>query len=82
VDDFLGRQAVAYDVHLPARRRATLYVVKASAADLNSTPPVRAVNTAGRSVAAWKTGPLVYVLVFDAKDPKTYRLLVPPGPIT
>jgi hypothetical protein len=82
VDDLLlERKAVAYDVSLPAGGRATLYVLKAKSAGLPTAPPARARGTGNRSVAAWKSGDLVYVLVLD--QPGMYpKLLAPRGPIT
>jgi hypothetical protein len=78
---FLGRKAVAYDISLPAGGRATLYVLKAPSAGLPTAPPSRAEGTGNKSVAAWNSGDLVYVLVLD--QPNIYpRLLAPRGPIT
>ena len=81
---FLGRPGVAYDLGVP-QTRATLYVVKCRIEGTAPTsPPMRpSLTTAGRSVATWQSGGLVYVLVVQG-GPRTYRSLLdsPSGPIT
>ncbi len=81
VGKFLGDEAVAYD--LPADGgRATLYVVRRSAADLPSSPPGRPdLSTAGVSVAAWNSGGLVYVLVLSGEE-HSYDNYLDRGPLT
>ncbi len=68
IDHFLGCRGVAYDLSLPRRGapHATLYVLRATVPGLDSVPPSRpSSETGGRSVAAWQTGDLLYVLVVE-----------------
>lgn len=82
VAKFLGGDAVAYD--LPRiGGKATLYVVRRAIAGL---PPVPNrdnpdLNTAGKSVAAWESGGLLYVLVVEG-DQSTYQGYFDRGPLT
>jgi hypothetical protein len=71
VDNFMGSQAVAYD--LPSRGgKATLYVANRTVAGLpDFPPPVPTLSTGGNSAAAWQSGNLVYVLVVQG-DAQTY----------
>jgi hypothetical protein len=74
---FLNRKAVAYDLTPPGTRRATLYVVKCSVSGVAGLPPARPSHTTGnRSVAAWQTGEMLYVLVVEG-GPRTYQNLLP-----
>jgi len=66
IGNFLGCQGVAYHLSLgqSGAPRATLYVLRASVPGLGSLPPSKpASETGGRSVAAWQTDDLLYVLV-------------------
>ena len=66
INDFLGCQGVAYDLSLGRRGapRATLYVVRATVPGLDNAPPSKpSSETGGRSVGAWQTDELLYVLV-------------------
>ena len=65
-DEFLDRQAVAYDLTPTGGARATLYVVKCRVPGLRGSPPNNpAYNSLNRCAAAWQSGGLLYVLVVD-----------------
>jgi len=68
IDNFLGCRGVAYDLNLgrPGVPRATLYVLRATVPGLDSVAPSKpSSETGGRSVAAWQTDDLLYVLVVE-----------------
>lgn len=72
--DLLGCRGVAYDLN-PGRGtpRARLYVLRATVPGLGSLPPSKpASQTGGRSVAAWQTEDLLYVLVVEG-GPRSYQ---------
>lgn len=83
IKEFLEQSAVAYDLARPGEPRATLYVVRRTVAGLPSAPPARpTLTTHHRSVAAWQTGSLLYVLVVDGGLPSYRGLLnLPHGPL-
>lgn len=81
VEEFLGHRAVAYDIPLGGGKRATLYVTTSPQAQVPASPPLQAFNTGGKSVAAWKSGDTLYVLVFP-DGAKTYGRLIRQTPIT
>jgi hypothetical protein len=72
VNDFMGHEAVAFDLPAQGGARATLYAVDISAANLGTAPPSNPSNTGGCCVAAWREKGLVYVLVVQG-TPETYR---------
>ena len=77
IRDFLGRQGVAYEIGRPGGPRATLYVVQCSVANLPAAPPLSPARTTGnRSVGAWQTGELLYVLVVEG-GARTYESYLP-----
>jgi len=83
VEGLLDRSGVAYELGRPGGPRATLYVIRHKVAGLPSGPgPKPALSTHNRSVSAWQSGPLLYVLVVDG-GPRTYRsfLDLPRGPV-
>ena len=81
---FLGEcKGVAYDMEPPGSPRATLYVVKCKVPGLSfSAPPFApSSTTGGRSIGAWQTGGLLYVLVVEGGD-RTYRGFLPNPTLT
>lgn len=75
VNGLLGKSAVAYDLSRPGGSRATLYVLPYSGQipALPNAPPLNAMaKTQNRSVALWRKGPLLYVLVVEG-GPGAYR---------
>jgi hypothetical protein len=76
----LGRPAVAYDYPGRATPRATLYVVRAAAAEpLPMRPPADPpISTGGVSIAAWQQGELIYVLAVRGGASTYRRLIAPP----
>lgn len=77
IGDFLGCEGVAYDMARPGGARATLYVVKCTVPNLPSGPPLTPSRTTGnRSVGAWQTGDLLYVLVVEGGH-RTYQSFLP-----
>jgi hypothetical protein len=83
VRDFLGCQGVAYDLTDPSGVRATLYVIRATAA-LPDAPDYYqpTVTTGNRSLVMWQEGGLVYALAVEAGD-RGYQqfLAVSVGPV-
>ena len=66
IDEFLGREGVAYDLAPPGSPRATLYVIKRKVPNLRDFPPPNpATNSRNQFAAAWQSGGLLYVLVVD-----------------
>jgi hypothetical protein len=83
VEDFLGCSGVAYDLTpQPRGPHATLYVLSCQGTVPTAPPSRPALTTGNRSVAAWQSGNLLYVLVVSG-GPQTYRsfLNVPRGPL-
>lgn len=83
VSQFLGQNGVAYELARPDGARATLYVTRQAGVGTPSTPPPQPVlTTHNRSVSAWQSGSLLYVLVVDG-GPRLYRsyLDIPRGPV-
>jgi len=83
VGQFLGQAGVAYDLTRPNGARATLYVIRKTVAGTPAIPPPQpALTTHNRSVAAWQSGSLLYVLVVEGNS-RTYRsyLDLPRGPV-
>jgi len=77
IADFLGCEGVAYDMARPGGARATLYVVKCTVPNLPGGPPLTPLRTTGnRSVGAWQTGGLLYVLVVEGGN-RTYQSFLP-----
>lgn len=77
-------RAVAFDLALRGRARATLYVLQSRVANLPALPPSRPqANTGGYCALAWQEQGLVYVLVVAGDDPADWRayLDVPLGPV-
>lgn len=66
---------VAYDLAGPGKSPAVLLVVRVRIAGLPKRPPARATWTQNRSVAAWQSGELLYVLVVDGPAARYRRLL-------
>jgi hypothetical protein len=66
---------VAYDLAGPGEASAVLLVVRVRLAGLPKRPPARAIWTQNRSVAAWQSGALLYVLVVDGPPARYRRLL-------
>ena len=83
VGSFLGGPAVAYDMTGPAGERATLYVVRRTATNVQDLPSRHPFTTSGCSTSAWQTGPVLYVLVVEG-SPRTYQkfLVTPREPLT
>lgn len=79
--DLLGCRGVAYDLN-PGRGtpRATLYVLRATVPGLGSLPPSKPDSeTGGRSVAAWQTDDLLYVLVVEGGTRSYQSFLLQPS---
>ena len=71
----VGPGVVAYDLAGPDGAAAVLLVVRARVAGLPQRPPSRATWTQNRSLAAWQSGRLLYVLVVDGPPARYRRLL-------
>jgi hypothetical protein len=72
----LGEGGVAYVLSADTEPPAILFVVKARVADLPFAPPSKPQSTTGgQAIAAWQSGPLVYVLVIQG-DQQRYRALI------
>jgi hypothetical protein len=81
VKNFLGGDAVAYDLLLDGSK-ATLYVAHRDVGGLPAYPPsVPALSTGGNSAAAWQSGSTLYVLVVQGDTRASARYLVS-GPLT
>jgi len=82
IENFLGGDAVAYDLPLPGGK-ATLYVANRTVADLPSSPyDAQLTDTGGNTAGAWQSDGRLYVLVVQG-DVRTFReCLVPRGPLT
>jgi hypothetical protein len=64
-----GWSAVAVDCTPPSGRPATLFIVRASARfRVPAAPYTRLSATTGKSVAAWQSGRLLYVLVVEESN--------------
>ena len=75
VDNLLGQKTIAYDLSRAGGARATLYVLRYPGVlpSLPNSPPGLATpKTQNRSVAVWRKGALLYVLVVDG-GPRVYR---------
>jgi hypothetical protein len=70
--EFVGREGAAYQITIPGRAPAMLYVVPGSIARAAPTPPMDPVTTQGLSTGVWSERGLVYVLVV-AGDRRDYR---------
>lgn len=88
VPDFLGREAVAYDIASSRGTiRATVYVLPAEylVGDvLSDIPPDSPLlQTRNRSVSLWRSSDMLYVVVVEG-DASRYRMLLdlPTGPLT
>jgi hypothetical protein len=76
VPDILGAGGVAYALSADSEPPAILFVVKTRVADLPFAPPAKPQSTTGgQAIAAWQSGPLVYVLVIQG-DQQRYRALI------
>jgi len=83
VSGLLESRGVAYDFRGPRGVRATLYVLNRRVAGLPTAPTLRPYTTGGCSVEAWQVGGLLYVLVVNSGDHRTYQqFLRQPGPLT
>ena len=71
----VGAGVVAYNLAGPGAAPAVLLVVRARVDGLPRRPPTRATWTQNRSLAAWQSGRLLYVLVVDG-PPAGYRRLL------
>lgn len=81
VDNFLGHEAVAYEMSTAGGARATLFVVpcRRSIVGLGVSPPSRPRQaTGGKAAAAWQSDGMVYVLVVAGND-RTYRMFLDLG---
>jgi len=88
IDDFLGREAIAYDLtDSSSSFRATLYVVDAEGAEgpvPGDAPPLRPnLDTRNRACGVWLADNRLYVLVVEG-DLRRYQGLIdlPTGPMT
>ncbi|NLE38335.1 MAG: hypothetical protein GX621_09960 [Pirellulaceae bacterium] len=82
LDDFLGREAVAYEMTGWRGNRATLFVVSCPRAipDLVNRAPRRSTpKTGGRAVGVWQVAGRVYVLVVEGND-RDYNTFLRPRP--
>lgn len=79
--NFLGKEAVAYDLPSPRGSVATLYVVKRTIPNLLDSPTLNPSNTGGRCVAAWQENGLLYVLVVKGSQKSYEEYLAPRGPV-
>lgn len=83
VRGLLEGRGVAYDFRGRRGVRATLYVLDRQVAGLPAAPTLRPYTTGGCSVEAWQEGKLLYVLVVNSGDRRTYQqFLHRPGPLT
>jgi len=83
VSGLLESRGVAYDFRGPRGVRATLYVLNRQVAGLPAAPTLRPYTTGGCSVEAWQEGGLLYVLVVNSGDRRTYQqFLYRSGPLT
>ncbi len=82
INDFLGREGIAYDLRGQGGSLATLYVVNRKLSCLSGVPARNARrNTGGVLTSAWQDGDLLYVLVVRG-GPRSYRsFLAPLGPV-
>jgi hypothetical protein len=71
----VGLGVVAYDLAGPDSLPAVLLVVRARIEGLPQRPPTSATWTQNRSMAAWQSGRLLYVLVVDGPPARYRRLL-------
>ncbi len=84
IPKFDGAEAVAYDVPLGPKQKATIYVVRCRSVTLPRRPPNRPVGlTRGIVIGAWRGDDVVYVAVVEG-GPAAYRLLLRSlsGPLT
>jgi len=84
VSGLLDSRGVAYDLRGPGGVQATLYVLKQKVAGLAPAPDLRPYSTGGLSVEAWQKGGLLYVLVVESGDQRTYQQFLDyrAGPLT
>lgn len=71
----LGGGGVLYDLSGPAGPPALLLVIRSRVEGLPTRPPGQPLWTQNRSMAAWQSGPLLFVLILDG-PPERYRRYV------
>ena len=78
----VGREAYAYDLSLPGRLQATLFVIPQTtrAGVPSSAPPRPQSPTLGLSVAYWQRGDVIYIVVVDSHRIEDYHRLVKTTP--
>jgi hypothetical protein len=76
--DTIGREAVAYDLSLPGRPRATLFVIQQATpiAAPGTAPSHPQSNTQGYCIAYWQRGETIYVVAIESDRLEDYRTLI------
>jgi hypothetical protein len=69
------RHAVAYDVSPGGDVKITLFVLRAPAEGFKTRPTPRPFYTQNRSVAAWQSGDLLYVVVVEAPQQQYHQYI-------
>jgi hypothetical protein len=74
----VGRDAYAYDLSMPGRPKATLFIIPQEArVGLPGSPPLRPESfTLGSSIAAWQEGDVIYIVVVESDRLEDYHRLV------
>jgi hypothetical protein len=78
VSSVVGREAWAYDLTLPGRPQATLFVIPQTerAGVPGSAPRVPKSSTQGLAVAYWQTDGFIYVVVLQSDRSEDYQRLL------